>query len=85
VLGRALATPPVIVLIEGKTGIGKTRRIRQFLASPAGAKHARVVACGPFFREPHTLGPVPSALREAGGCGRHGQPADARLQDLPHS
>ena len=64
-LGRALGTPPAIVLIEGEAGIGKTRLIREFLASPAGARHTWVVACCPPFHEPHTLGPVAGALREA--------------------
>lgn len=64
-LCRALASRPAIILIEGEAGIGKTRLIREFLASPAGGTHTAVIACCPPFREPHTLGPVASALREA--------------------
>ncbi|MGH3410510.1 MAG: ATP-binding protein, partial [Streptosporangiaceae bacterium] len=64
-LGRALAAPPAIVLVEGEAGIGKTRLVRESLASPAGRKHIWVIASCPPFRQPHTLGPVASALREA--------------------
>jgi DNA-binding CsgD family transcriptional regulator len=64
-LGQALARPGAVVLIEGEAGIGKTRLVREFLASPvAQARKALVTVCPPL-RQPHTLGPVTDALRQA--------------------
>ena len=60
-LGRSLATPPAVVLVEGEAGIGKSRLLREFAAS--SGKLPVVAACPPF-REPHTLGPVVDAVRQ---------------------
>lgn len=65
-LGAALAAPPAVVLIEGEAGIGKSRLVQEFLASPAGSKGLRgLVAVCPPFREPYTLAPIVDAVRQA--------------------
>ena len=65
VAARALARPPALVLIEGEAGIGKTRLLAELLtASAVTARRVLVAACPPF-REPHTLGPVVDAIRQA--------------------
>jgi DNA-binding CsgD family transcriptional regulator/tetratricopeptide (TPR) repeat protein len=65
VLRSALDSPPAVVLIEGEAGIGKSRLVREFLASPAGQRQRAIVASCPPFVQPHTLGPVTDALRQA--------------------
>jgi len=62
---RALAQPPALVLIEGEAGIGKTRLVAELLTAGAGTAGRVVVAACPPFREPHTLGPVVDAIRQA--------------------
>ncbi|MGH3373906.1 MAG: helix-turn-helix transcriptional regulator [Actinoallomurus sp.] len=65
-LAEALATPPALVLVEGEAGIGKSRLLREFAASPARTTQGLWVAgaCPPF-REPYTLGPVVDTVRQA--------------------
>ncbi len=62
-LTAALARPPAVVLVEGEAGIGKSRLVREFLASPTAGRHAVIASCPPF-REPFTLGPIVDALRQ---------------------
>ncbi|MBE8478370.1 helix-turn-helix transcriptional regulator [Streptomyces justiciae] len=63
-LGSALDGEPAVVLIEGEAGIGKTRLLREFLASEARrGRHALVGACLEL-RVPYTLGAVVDAVRE---------------------
>ncbi len=62
---RALAHPPALVLIEGEAGIGKTRLVTELLAVTAVTAGRVLVAACPPFREPHTLGPVVDAIRQA--------------------
>ena len=69
-LGCALAAPSAVVLIAGEAGIGKSRLLQEYLASPAGRAHQVLVACCPPFHQPHTLGPVADALRQAAGDAR---------------
>jgi len=64
-LGEALAGPPAVVLVEGEAGVGKTRLLREFTASPAGRAHRILVAECPPFRQPHTLGALVDAVRRA--------------------
>src|SRR5487761_1732314 len=64
---QALAKGPSVILVEGEAGIGKSRLVREFLASPAGKARGALVACCPPFRQPCTLGPVADALRQAAG------------------
>jgi DNA-binding CsgD family transcriptional regulator len=64
-LAQALASSPTVVLIEGEAGIGKSRLLREYLASPAARGHTALVAYCPPFRQPQTLGPVTDALRRA--------------------
>ncbi|MCW2932115.1 MAG: putative large transcriptional regulator [Actinomycetia bacterium] len=74
---RALARPPALVLIEGEAGIGKTRLLAELLTASAGTAGRVLVAACPQFREPHTLGPVVDAIRQATtGVG------ELRLSDL---
>lgn len=63
-LGAAFGGTPAVVLIEGEAGIGKTRLLREFLASEAQrGRHALVGACLDL-RVPYTLGAVVDAVRE---------------------
>ena len=68
-LGRALAGPPALVLVEGEAGIGKSRLVREFLARANGQHRSMVAACPPF-RRPCTLSPVVDAIRQAAGSPR---------------
>ena len=65
VAARALARPPALVLIEGEAGIGKTRLVAELLTASAVTAGRVLVAACPPFREPHTLGPVVDAIRQA--------------------
>lgn len=64
-LVRALARPPAVLLVEGEAGIGKSRLVRELLASPEGQRHRCLTLVCPPFREPFTLGPVVDAIRQA--------------------
>lgn len=64
-LTAALARPPAAVLIEGEAGIGKSRMLREYLATSAGRRHRPLLAACPPFRQPCTLGPVVDAARQA--------------------
>jgi DNA-binding CsgD family transcriptional regulator len=66
-LARVLATPGATVLVEGETGIGKSRLISEFLATAAGQGLTPLVARCPALREPQTLGPLTDAARQAAG------------------
>jgi DNA-binding CsgD family transcriptional regulator len=60
----ALRRRPALVILEGESGIGKSRLVREALAVVAKAgSQALVVACSPF--EALTLGPVVDAVRQA--------------------
>ncbi|MBO0832946.1 MAG: AAA family ATPase, partial [Actinobacteria bacterium] len=63
VLEQALTDGPAIVLLEGEAGIGKSALLREYLAS--GLPGRALVAGCPPFRQPHTLGPVADAVRQA--------------------
>lgn len=63
-LGSALGHATAVVLIEGEAGIGKTRLLREYLASQAErGRHALVGACLEL-RVPYTLGAVVDAVRD---------------------
>jgi DNA-binding CsgD family transcriptional regulator/tetratricopeptide (TPR) repeat protein len=68
-LAAALGDPPAVVLVEGEAGIGKTRLIGEYLATAQGTARKALVATCPPFRQPHTLGPLADALRQATGGG----------------
>jgi DNA-binding NarL/FixJ family response regulator len=62
----ALVHPPALVLVEGEAGIGKSRLVREALAtlSTASGAFEPLVAVCPPFREPLTLGPIVDAARQ---------------------
>ncbi|MEU4096320.1 AAA family ATPase [Streptomyces sp. NPDC026673] len=63
-LGSALGRPPAVVLIDGEAGIGKTRLLREFLASHAEDGRRVLVGACPELRVPYTLGAVVDAVRD---------------------
>lgn len=63
-LDRALAAGPAVVLIEGEAGIGKSALLREYLLASGLGARALVASCPPI-RQPHTLGPVADAVRQA--------------------
>ena len=65
VLAEALSQPPGVVLVEGEAGIGKSRLLREFLASADAPSSRSLIATCPPLRQPFTLGPVVDALRQA--------------------
>ncbi|MPZ27830.1 MAG: AAA family ATPase [Micromonosporaceae bacterium] len=64
-LRLALSKPPAVVLVEAEPGAGKSRLVREFLASAGGHRHRMLVAVCPPFREALTLGPIVDAVRQA--------------------
>ncbi|MBM9506182.1 helix-turn-helix transcriptional regulator [Actinacidiphila acididurans] len=64
---RALAAPPAVVWIEGEAGIGKSRLLREYLATPAARADRVLVARCPPLHRPQTLGPMVDAVRQATG------------------
>jgi DNA-binding CsgD family transcriptional regulator len=68
-LTEAFESGPAVVVVEGEAGVGKTRLIKEFLASPAGQHLSPLVAACPPFRQPHTLGPVADAIRQSAPAG----------------
>ena len=76
-LGRALAAPAAVVLVEGEAGIGKSRLLEEFLASPDGQARLALVASCPPYRVPYTLSAVVDAVRQAAD-----RPAGLRLSGL---
>ncbi|GAA1582751.1 LuxR family transcriptional regulator [Actinoplanes couchii] len=62
VLRGALARPPAIVLVEGEAGIGKSRLLREWSATPD--RHTALVSVCPPLRESLTLGPIVDAFQD---------------------
>ena len=65
VLEHAVTQPAALVLIEGEAGVGKSRLVRELIASPALRSRRALVAVCPPFRQPYTLAPLVDAVREA--------------------
>lgn len=65
VLGRALSLAPAVVLVEGEAGVGKSRLLRESLATRPSSSGRSLVGTCPPFRESLTLGPVVDAVRQA--------------------
>ncbi|MFI5815790.1 AAA family ATPase [Streptomyces sp. NPDC051643] len=63
-LGSALERTPAVVLIDGEAGIGKTRLLREFLASQAERGRRALVGACLELRVPYTLGAVVDAVRD---------------------
>ncbi|MFE2538769.1 helix-turn-helix transcriptional regulator [Actinacidiphila glaucinigra] len=63
-LGTALGQTPAVVLLDGEAGIGKTRLLREFLASQAERGRRALVGACPELRVPYTLGAVVDAVRD---------------------
>ncbi|MFF7680188.1 helix-turn-helix transcriptional regulator [Actinacidiphila glaucinigra] len=63
-LGSALGRTPAVVLLDGEAGIGKTRLLREFLASQAEQGRRALVGACPELRVPYTLGAVVDAVRD---------------------
>ncbi|MFF0478855.1 helix-turn-helix transcriptional regulator [Streptomyces sp. NPDC004284] len=63
-LGSALGHTRAVVLIEGEAGIGKTRLLREFLASRAEQGRRALVGACLELRVPYTLGAVVDAVRD---------------------
>lgn len=61
-LAQALTGEPAAVLIEGEAGVGKSRLIREYLAT---APLRTLVASCPPYREPSTLAPIVDVLRQS--------------------
>ncbi|WP_328907666.1 AAA family ATPase [Streptomyces sp. NBC_00234] len=64
-LRAALSGPPVVVLVEGEAGIGKSRLVQELLAAHAPAQQRVLLAGCPAVRQPFTLGPLVDAIRPA--------------------
>jgi DNA-binding CsgD family transcriptional regulator/tetratricopeptide (TPR) repeat protein len=64
-LRQALSSPPAVVLVEAEPGAGKSRLVREFLATPDQRRRRVLVAVCPPFREALTLGPIVDAVRLA--------------------
>ncbi|MFC4588718.1 helix-turn-helix transcriptional regulator [Sphaerisporangium corydalis] len=63
----AVASPPSLVLVEGEAGIGKSRLVRELLATRPLAGTRRLVGQCEQLQEPLPLSPVLDALRLTGG------------------
>ncbi|MFE7750557.1 ATP-binding protein [Streptomyces sp. NPDC057428] len=63
-LGSALGRTPVVVLIDGESGIGKTRLLREVLAFQAEQGRRALVGACLELRVPYTLGAVVDAVRD---------------------
>ncbi|MFJ9544291.1 AAA family ATPase [Streptomyces sp. NPDC101225] len=65
VVRDALENGPTLVVVDGEAGIGKTRLIREAVASATG-RRALIATCPPLA-EPFTLG---RSSTGSGGCAR---------------
>lgn len=73
---RKALIEPVLVLVEGEAGVGKSRLVRELLATAHGQPRTLLAACPPH-QEPLMLGPLVEALRRCGP-----EPSGLRLSAL---
>ncbi|MPZ25887.1 MAG: AAA family ATPase [Micromonosporaceae bacterium] len=64
-LATAVAAPPVVVVVDGEAGIGKTRLVTELAARPEVTGRRLLVGRCHRIRESFPLGPVVEALRGA--------------------
>jgi DNA-binding CsgD family transcriptional regulator len=79
---EAASSPPVVVLVEGEAGVGKTRLVAELLAHHDLRAHRRFVGHCHQLSEPFPLGPVVEALREARPNARTLNPVVGALRPL---
>lgn len=74
--------PPALVLVEGETGVGKTRLVQEFLRSPElGARQLYSGTCQ-HLAEPLPLAPLLDALRTARPVGTELSPVVGALRPV---
>src|SRR5262245_7332245 len=61
-----IAAAPSVTLLEGEAGIGKSRLVRELLASPSVAARRVLVGQCEQLQEPLPLSPLLDAFRQAG-------------------
>ncbi|WP_372348526.1 AAA family ATPase [Streptomyces sp. KL116D] len=66
VLQAAIAAQPSLALVEGEAGIGKSRLVRELLASPAVVGRRILVGQCEQLQEPLPLSPLLDAFRQVG-------------------
>ncbi|WP_198545970.1 ATP-binding protein [Actinacidiphila yeochonensis] len=64
-LRRAFAAPPPVVWIDGEAGVGKSRLLREYLATRTARADRVLVARCPPLHHPQTLAPLVDAVRQA--------------------
>src|SRR5262249_43345908 len=65
-LAAAASARPVVAVIEGEAGVGKTRLVEELLARPELSGSRRLVGWSRQIREPFPLGAVIEAVRGLG-------------------
>lgn len=79
-LADILSDPPALVLIEGEAGIGKSRLLREYLASPSATRHRALVAgCAPLTDPSSSVLCVAGYLDGVRHCARRAGQAHQRL------
>jgi DNA-binding CsgD family transcriptional regulator len=80
-LGAASRTP-VLVVVEGEAGVGKTRLVEELLRDPELLRRPRYIGACQQLGEPFPLGPMIEALREVRLASRRLPPVVGALRPL---